>query len=220
MKKVFNAPLIIIVILLGTFLVPVRAEGAIEEVEPLQFPSNYQVTGESPTVSNGNGVSGTLKIYAVDLPHPPPEGTPIPAYWINLDCGYGNNNIEGGLQAYYSTGTSEWRLRIYMSYKDNGVETTLPPVDIGWPCTKTVPYTLNIKLYRDSGNLYKWYMDIQHPGGSWEYFNSHTYQQVWYGNNVWSQTEGNVQPSQGQVNQKVGEFINLKYMNSQRIWVS
>jgi len=219
MEKIFKVTSILLMFLLA-FLVPVRAQPATVKTEPIQpeqFPTTYWCDGYMNQYPISLGIQGDLRIYVVNFPTPPPEG-PIPAYWINLVIATSYNWAEGGLQAYYSPTMGRWYLRLYMSVDDNGVLKTIRQQDLGWP-PSSQPY--KIRLFRDQTNSKLWHMWVWRPGGTgWEAWQDYTYQNSWTGNEIYSQTEGNTQPSQGHSGDHVGDWCNLKYMDSNRNWVS
>jgi len=202
MKRTITV-LAVIIFLLGAFMVPVRADNL-----------GYYVRGRPDAgITNGLGVKGALVMNRVNFDSSP-GNRPKAIVQINIQDSSIRNIIEGGLYAEQDEG-EHWHLYIYMSVMDSGIIYSLVKRE---EVTFYV-LTYRIQLVRDPGNPRVWQMWLKRPGSSsYELWNSRTWTTAWIGTYLESETEGFHAPSQGQVNKKIGEFSELGWLDSNRVW--
>jgi len=202
MKRTITV-LAMIIFLLGAFMVPVRADNL-----------GYYVRGRPDAgITNGLGVKGSLMMNRRNFDSWP-GNRPVVIIQVNIQDFPINNIAEGGLYAEQDEG-EHWHLYIYMSVKDSGVIHSRVK-------TEEVTFyvlTYKIQIVRAPGNDRAWQMWLKRPeSSSYELWNTYIFSAIWIGKWLESETEGFHAPSQGQVNKKIGEFSELGWLDSNRVW--
>lgn len=200
-KAIKVSPIMLVV--LGVLFAPVRADNL-----------GYYVRGApSSGINNGLGVKGTLTMNFRSFDSWP-GNRPLVIVQVNIQDEQINNIAEGGLYAQQDEGGS-WHLYIYMSVMDYGIIRS---------CVKKeevkfyiLPY--KVQILRTPANYRAWQMWVMRPGSSsYELWNTFIFSVAWIGKWLESETEGYHAPSQGQLNKKIGEFSDLGWLDSNRVW--